>query len=64
MTALRKRGLRAEVQHEGATTVVKVTTVEGARIELREGESVIHLQHGTALGVSGLITEALREQLL
>ena len=64
VTALRKRGLRAEVQHEGATTVVKVTTVEGARIELCEGESVIHLQHGTALGVSGLITEALREQLL
>lgn len=64
VTALRKRGLRAEVEHEGATTVVRVVTVAGARIELRDGESIIHLQHGTALGSSSLITEALREQLL
>ena len=68
LAALRKRGLRPVLQeghagHEGPTAVVRLAGVEGVRIELRQGESTVYLQHSTQ-AIGSLVTEALREQLL
>ena len=71
MAALRKRGLRPVLQeghegqekHEGPTAVVRLAGVEGLRIELRQGESTVYLQHSKQ-AIGSLVTDALREQLL
>ena len=71
LAALRKRGLRPVLQEghvghagqEGPTAVVRLAGVEGVRIELRQGESTVYLQHSTQ-AIGSLVTEALREQLL
>ena len=71
LAALRKRGLRPVLQEghaghegqEGPTAVVRLAGVEGVRIELRQDESTVYLQHSTQ-AIGSLVTEALREQLL
>ena len=71
LVALRKRGLRPVLQeghtghtgHTGPTAVVRLAGVEGVRIELRQGKSIVCLQHSKQ-AIGSLVTEALREQLL
>ena len=65
LAALRKRGLRPELQEggEGSMAVVRLAGVAGVRVELRPGESTVYL-HPSKQAIGSLITEALREQLL